>query len=280
MTNNTIGVKYSTENALPSIDLLISNREVFNSFIYTPLEEALAELDKRRNDESIQVDIKAPLALQGEAKAVMFRQLVTPNYEIRRFLSLLDSIKLKPLFWEYHNDKFTSNNEWKHSLGRLFFYHGRGKQGGAKIDSKNAIDFNLANGRKISEVKTITGESLIDFHHHLFSRRFPDLDLEFFDASEWFHHNGEVAKDYYKSFLALFVKDAILFENFMLDEKELSFTRDIFLPAFIEVYRSTGLKPLIVSLEPTDIEGDRFWICHPHEDKEYILNRLGIQEAE
>ena len=62
----------------------------------------------------------------------------------------------------------------------------------------------------------------------------------------------------------------------MLDVKELSFTKEVFLPAFIEVIRITGVKPLIVALSPTDIEGDNFWMCHPHESEIHVKEKLEI----
>jgi hypothetical protein len=46
------------------------------------------------------------------------------------------------------------------------------------------------------------------------------------------------------------------------------------LPAFIHVYEETGLKPLIVALEPTDTEDDEYWISYPHEEKSFIAEKL------
>jgi hypothetical protein len=64
------------------------------------------------------------------------------------------------------------------------------------------------------------------------------------------------------------------FEKFMINEKESFFTREIFLPAFIDVMKRTGSKPIIVALEPTEIETDEFWMCHPHSSKELVNNTL------
>lgn len=256
------------------IDTLVGDRELFNAFVYTPLKPAVSSLKKRWNDQNLIIDCAIPEPLKDGFGAVIFRQLVTGNYEIRRFVSIVDSMDLKPVFWEYYADKFTSNNEWKHSLGKLFFYLGRGKKGGAKIECLKIIDFNRFNGQAICDVKTLWGESLIDFHHRFTRERFRDISSSFFDASCWFAENGKSADKYYQTFLELFVKHGILFENFLLDEKELSFTKEVFLPAFIEVWRKTGHKPLIVSLEPTDIEDDKFWMCHPHADMEYVRMQL------
>ncbi len=263
------------------IDNLIADREAFNALVYTPLEDAIRILKERSGNEQLAQTIATliphgiPEVLNKKKAAVIFRQLATPNYETRRFISLIDAIdELEPVFWEYHDDKFTSNNECKHALGKLSFHHGRGKKGGHKIDRLNIIDFNTFNGKKIKDIKTLWGESFIDFHHNLFAKTYRQADTDsFFDASEWFLQSGGNAKEYYKLFLCLFVQNGILFENFMLDQKEIEFTKNVFLPAFIEVWEKTGEKPLIVALAPTDIEGDHFWMCHPSDGHEYVKSK-------
>lgn len=275
-------MKTELDSMIPDIQALISTRPEFDRAIYSTFEEAITELERRRKDPILQEKIKAllgdniPIPLQFEPRAILFRHIATPNYEVRRFFTLLEaSERIKPLFFEYSNDKFVTINEEKHALGKLLFYAGQGKKGGAKIDSLNIIDFNAYNGKKISEVKTLWGESLFEFHHELFARFREEKDM-FFDASEWFASHGTNAAGYYPSFLLLFVLNGILFENFLLDAKGVSFTKEVFLPAFQSVIDKVGVKPLIVNLEPTEIENDAFWLCHPHTEKEFVLEKLGI----
>ncbi len=270
-------MKTKPEYGVEDIDALISDRKKFEDFVYTPVGEAVVELKNRGNDRELAKKISnlvesIPEPLRKKPKAVLFRQLATPNYEVRRFVSIVDLIDgLDPLFWEYYNDKFTSNNEWKHSLGKLMFFCGFGKKNGIKIENENVIEFNQFVGKKISEVKTLWGQSLVEFHHNLFESTYESFtQKEFFDASDWFRENGSMAKDYYKPLITLFVQNAILFENFILDVKELSFTRDVFLPAFIKTFEDTGYKPLIVALEPTELEDDVFWLCHPVDSKKVV----------
>ncbi|MFZ2620950.1 MAG: hypothetical protein WAX85_02480 [Minisyncoccia bacterium] len=256
------------------IDELVKDRKAFNKFVYTPFDEAIKEIGKRKSDKSIHDLNFVPGILKKAPRAIMFRQLVTPNYEISRFVSISELCGLEPLFFEYYNDKFTSNNVWKHSLGKMFFCKGRSKDGQARVETLNVIDFNRSNGKSISSVKTLWGQSLVNFHHELFIRRFKNFKDIFFDASNWFHDNGGNASGYYKQFLSLFIKDAILFDNFLLDDKELTFTKEVFLLAFISIIKETGVKPLIVALEPTEIEEDRFWMCHPYEDIKFVHYKL------
>lgn len=262
------------------IESLVSNKEAFNAYVYTSLVDAVDQLKERSKNPDLNLDAIAPEEMLQKPRAVLFRQIFTSNYESRRFLNLVEASELEPLFCEYYADKFTSNNDYKHSLGRMFFFKGIGKNGGSQIHSRTVLDFNTANGKKINDLKTLWGESLIDFHHGLFKSCFMDLPKEdFFDASAWFKAHGESADKYYELFLTLFVQHAILFEDFMLNEKELSFTKDIFLPAFISVRRKTGKKPLIVSLEPTQIEDARFWLCHPFDNLEIVDKKLELVKS-
>lgn len=259
------------------IEKLVSDREAFNEFVYTPLDKAMKELAKRRENKDLErkilmsLDNDLPSPLRNGPRAILFRQIATPNYEIRRFIGITELAGLIPLFWEYYADKFVSNNEVKYYLGKINFCKGVGKKGGLKLEHENVIDFNSCNGKRLSDVKTIFGEKLISFHHSLFAETYRKLPKDFFfDASGWLKKNGGTAVDYYKKYLTLFVSNAIEFENFMLDEKEVSFTKELFLPAFCQIIKEFGVKPLIVALEPTDIETSEFWMCHPYSSKKLV----------
>ncbi len=251
------------------IEKLVRDREAFDAFVYTPFDEAMWELANRECDANLKKRMQTlipdgvPDVLVGRQVAVMSRQIATPNYETIKFLDILKANNyLQPMFWEYYDDKFTSNNEYKHSLGKMIFYGGQGKNGGPKMDRHTVIDFNGANGKKISQISTLWGENFVDFHHNLLSKIYPNT-AKLFDGSSWFQGFGGNAANYYESFLRLFVQNGILFENFMLDGEEHEFTKTIFLPAFIKVFKDTGYKPLIVAIFPTKTENDPMWIHYP-----------------
>lgn len=256
----------------------MSDRTRFNEFVYTSLDSALQEIKKRRSDMILKEKIRKilnddiPKVFLDSLKIVLFRQLATPNYELIRFLNISHALDINPLIWEYHDDKFTPNNDYKKSLGKMGFYYGDGKKGGARIERKNIIDFNSSNGEKISSLKTMRGESLIEFHHNLIAHWLPRINISFFDSSEWMKRHGQFANKYYKDYLVLFLANGILFENFVLEDKqEYKFTKEIFLPAFLFVQKKMGIKPLIVALEPTETESEDFWMCYPPELKNHIF---------
>lgn len=259
------------------INKLLSDRKAFDQFVYTPANEAIIELKRRWNDSSIINNISIPDEIRDGFRAVLYVSVITPNQQIIRYIELAKELGIEPLVFEQRKDKFTSNNEWKHSLGKLRFSHGKSKNGKSIIEYMNVIDFNAWNGKMIPTIKTLWGQDLISFHHELFLRAFPHLSIEknVFDGSDWFSEHGSKPREYYKSFLSLLIKHGIQFENFMLNEKESFFTREIFLPAFIDVYRATGLKPLIIALEPTETEGDEYWISYSLTEKEFVINKIG-----
>jgi hypothetical protein len=253
---------------------MTDNRYLFETHVYTSLEIALKELANR----TILLDVTAPEYFKNKKTFVMFRHIATPNFEIHRFLSICDATNMTPVIIEYPQDKFVPGNLCKYHLGKISIYNGIGKKGGAKIDRHNVIDFNSSNGKLLSEIKTLWGQNFSEFHHEIFFKRYGDYisPLNVFDASEWFNYHGDTATGYYYEYLKLFLKDAVLFENFMLEnEDERKFVEEVFLPSFNRIQKEFGYKPLIVSLEPTSIEGDEFWLSYPPAIQDEIAKKRG-----
>jgi hypothetical protein len=264
-----------TDKTEKVVQELLSDPIKFREFVYTPLESAIKELRNRTQSSDITTHESLRTHFNGELRAVLFRHIATPNYEIRRFLSLMDGLEgLRPLILEYTEDKFTNANEWKHSLGKIPFFKGFDSKDNMKFEAVSVIDFNQSNGKPISEVKTLWGQSLVSFHHELFARIYPNLDENIKDLSEWIHKNGQSAKNYYKQFLKIFIRQGVLFDSFLTEGEEQEFTKNIILPCLIEIEEETGYKPLIVSLEPTETEKSKFWLCHPYEDKSFVVQKI------
>jgi hypothetical protein len=252
-----------------SFDELLANRALFNEYVYTPLLDAVSELKKRLADPELEQKTKEYLdenirpIFQDGLNAVLFRTLVTPNYELRRFMCVPDTFGLRTILLEIHEDKFSLNNSLKYRLAKLAIHFGLGKKGGHKIHYKTILNFNESHKKKISQVQTLWSQSLIDFHHELFAHVFPNNKESLIDISHWLHKEGNKAPQYYFEVIALFIRHGILFENFSIESEEREFIRDVFLPAFTRVWDVMGIKPLIVALEPTEIEEDLFWLSYP-----------------
>lgn len=271
----------------PDINRLMTDRDYFNSFVYTPIGQAVQELELRKSDNNIlQYLIKnlpfgVPKNFEGEKNAILGRQLASPNFELRKFCSVADKLPgFKKTAIVMHKDKFTpANNETKYHLGKIVFGSRSHRCGTRSIMT---VDFNEYAGKKISEVKTIWGQSLVDFHDELLQyslMKESKSAINQFEGSEWLSSLGRTAKEYYPKLLLLFLQNGILFENFLLKEKwESTFTKEVFLPAFIKIVTETGIKPLIVSFLPIESEGTSFWNYYPEEYFEFVSNKIEASE--
>lgn len=254
----------------------------FSAFnhLYTEPRIALWELKQRRQDAVLKNHIRQSLGSASEEllkkfsqpRAVFFRQVATPTHETLRFLKLAKQMNLKPLILEYHDDKFVSaENRSKRALGKMPIYQHTGSDGREMVEYETVCDFNISTGKKFKDVVCLSGEKLIPFHHRLF-RTLTGLNPKTYsiDASDWFESAGKKAELYYEQLLTLFIRDGILFENFMPFRSESAFTKSIVSPAFKKLKALYGVEPLIIRLAPEKEEMRQFWDAYPRKTKKYL----------
>ena len=258
---------------------IMSDRNIFNQIVYTPLSEALEILKERRKDKKLVEKIESmfccgvPNILKESVCGVLARQVATPNFDTQRFIKICDENQLKPVLFEYPEDKFASRNPFKHSLCKINVHKGINKKGEYLFEKINIVDLVKYDGKKLKDIKTSWGEPLIDFHRKLFSEYGIISECIFYDISDWYKQNGGVAKEYYYNYMLLFLAHGILFENFLLKSDESDFTKNVLLPAMEKIESVTGLKPLIVPLSLLDIEDESYWISHPSKIKQFIISK-------
>jgi len=262
-------------------DTIMSDRNIFNQIVYTPLSEALRLLEERQKDPELIAKIEKllkgdiPEVLKNKKCCVLSRHIATPNYESRKFMSIAKDCNLTPVFFEYHDDKFTPNvNIFKRSLAQIFIQKKFDRNGNDFSEKITIVDFNKNGGKKLRELTTLWGEPLINFHRKLFKLYGEnEKDFYFYNGSDWYKRNGVKAMDYYTNFLLLFTCYGILFENFLFsDENEKDFTKNVMLSALEKVVNLTGVKPLIVPIETFDLETDGFWFHHLLNVKDFLFN--------
>lgn len=234
--------------------------------IYTPLEVAKEEIWKRWNDKELRkkvekyLDNSIPFFLEKEPRAVMVRQIASPNMELHRFLDLAKKSNLKPVINEYTNDKFVSINSYKFSLGKLSFFHKFDKKNCPILRCVRIIDIDSSENKELSNIDTFHGINLVDFHHNMLKNSVPEFNDEYLiDISDWCRNNGGRAERYYYNFLVWFICNGVLFENFLTHKNESNFTKNIVLPAFRKIKDEFGLKPLIVPIVKNSEAEDIFW---------------------
>ncbi|MDB5244502.1 MAG: hypothetical protein JWN18_372 [Parcubacteria group bacterium] len=262
---------------------LMSDKQALADYIYTPWEQAVEQLEARRTNAAIDAYAKTVLShgipeiLTDKKSIVLFRHLATPNHEVTRFFGCGDGLShlgLEPVMLEYPDDQFNDRNQWKYFLGKLRFQKSLTKEGASIFENASILNFNDSNSKPMSSLDTHWGQKLVDFHHELFVQRFPQYAHNFFDASSWLHSYGQTGKKYYKPFMSLFLQDAILFDNFRADEHEFAFTKEVILPAFLEVEKESGVKPLVVALLPMEEEANDFWFSHPYKAKTFVDGKM------
>ena len=250
--------------------------------IYTPLSVAKKEVWKRWNDKELRKKVEEflrgdiPQFLQKNPGAALVRHIASPNYELIYFLELTKQLGLDYRCVEFPEDKFVTCNKDKYYLCRLHMYNGLSKDIKEKISSKKIIEIQKCEGKKFSEIKTISGESLTDLHHKLLFNLAPQTREKLYDISPWFIRNGPRAGNYYLHYLALFICHGVLFENFSLKSeiKENGFNRKVVLPSIKKLVEIFGVKPLIVPIVPIESESLPHWEQYPLE-VEKILKKEG-----
>jgi len=252
--------------------------------IYTPLSEIKSELKRRRSDKELMNKVScffgsnAFFPIDDKPKAVLSRSIATPNNEVTYFLELTSALELDPLILEYP-DKFVAKNTDKYHLCKLYFMRDAGGRKPLIIDTRKIIDFNNNEGKCFKDIKTIWGESIIDFHHRLFVSKHQNYEQNIVEFSKWFNRTRCISEYYYQHYLSLFICNAVLFENFILEDKEeICFIREKLIPSFNEVERVFGLKPLIFSLLPSRYTTSTRWFSYPESIKSLIADEDKSQE--
>jgi hypothetical protein len=244
--------------------------------IYTPLEEAKKELEKRWNDKELKKKVdeylgdNIPIPITSEPKAICTFHVATPNWAFFHFWEASQQIKLQPLVFEFIDDLFVTTNFDKASLAKMFFYHGIDDHGDMLTSSRHVIDLGGRHEkRKIKDIETLWGENFVDFHHRALKTFYEEVEI--FDGSGHYHRFGANPKEYYKYIFAFYIRNGILFENYLLTNKEKEFTEEVLLPAFEFVWKKFGVKPLIVPITPQNEAAKKHWWCYP----EFIKMLLG-----
>ena len=249
---------------MPEIDSAVQGEM---NAVYTPLDKVEEEILRRWSDRGLREKVEEftgahmPFISVDSPRAVLARQILSPNFETLRFLDLARQTSLTPCCFGYLDDKLVMNNPDKYYLCKLFFDDGIGKHGGKRLSAFNVLDFNVWNGKKISDVLTKQGIGFIDLHARM--SRSLGVDLEFFDGSDYLKEKGGVGKNYYRHFLAMFICHGVLFENYLLEGEYARHSLEVFLPAYREVCSLFGVKPIITRVAPIETENDISWRYYP-----------------
>ncbi len=242
--------------------------------MYTSREEAVDELKRRRTDPYLKQRVEEylggniPNLLRGEdVTTLLFRHIMTPDYEFETFMKYNNELGTRPVLFEYLEDRFVSRNKDKHALAKLSFYINTAPNGEVNTDTLKLIDFSQAENKRLVDIQTTWHEPLASFHHRFLLQSYPQIGSSVCDLSSWVYNFGTHARDYYGKFFTLLVTHTILFDNFRNTDTEASFVQDVAYPAFCEVRDLFQVKPLITPLQPVTDDDDPIWWTYTHEQK-------------
>jgi len=246
---------------------------------YTSIEDAKEEIQRRWNDVELRKKVEEyfkndfPEPLKKGPRAIFSRSIIAPDNEFLRFVELAKKTNLDPLLFEYSKDKFVAKNPDKFGLGKLIFYDKKIKNSSGYPRMK-VVNFNIYEGKKFCDIKTLWGEGLADFYHDVLDEACPNLKSNIFDISDWFNRTRYATEYYYLYYLGLFVCHGILFENILASDHEKEFSEKKIIPSFNKLKDIFGIKPLIVPIAPIKIENDFYWWCYPKDIKKIIEEKL------
>lgn len=195
--------------------------------------------------------------------AVLARQIASPSYEMMWFTRLARRHGFDALVIEHRSDRFTVHNPYKRSLATLPIMVGRSQNGRPIMRRQKMVDLAAAEGRRLEDVVTRTGESLLDYHHRKLAQVLGPDTPRVIDLSDVVPTYTTGAAGYYLEFLKMFSGRLILFEDFVADDQTAAFFQHTVLPAYRQAVSDTGRLPQIARLVPGPRTSSPIWNSYP-----------------
>jgi hypothetical protein len=249
------------------------------SVFFTPLDVAVEEIRRRRNDPELISKVNAylkndaPKHLDREVPVLyLARHIATPNFEALRFIELCKPYDLPMVIGQDSKAKFVTHNELKLSLGKMQIVKGLSHNRDEILENFSIIDLHHAQGKPVNQLHTKFGERLIDFHNSLLREIYPD-GIEIHDEADWVDRNHrDNLLEQYKKMLALTCVHSVMFETYLPQEKD--FLETILRPAFKFIESTFGVRPLITELVPNIMEHTKNWNSYPSVLYSLVKNRI------
>jgi hypothetical protein len=198
----------------------------------------------------------------GRPRAILFRQIATPNYELRRFLRLCARSDYAPVILQYHADRMSCHNTFKRSLVAPMFLEGISRNGQPFFRRHHLINVETIERLRLSEV-VVAGRSLPDVHTNLLRIALPNDTFQLVEGSSLLSSYPAGARDYYVDLFAALGSDLLLLEDFMTDDEEAGFFDRVVRPAFDTACSILGKRPLVRRLCDNRRMPSPLWYAYP-----------------
>jgi hypothetical protein len=202
---------------------------------------------------------------QGPARptAVLARQVATASYETLLFVRVARRHGFDPVVVEHRSDRFTVHNAYKRSLASLPIVVGKSRNGQPIVRRQKVVDLAAAEGRRLDEVVTHSGERLIDYHHRKLAQVLGDGAPSVMDLSDVVTSLENGAASYYLEFFKMLSGRLVLLEDFVADAQTADFFERTVLPAYRKAVVDTGRRPQIARLVPGRRTSLPIWDSYP-----------------
>lgn len=218
---------------------------------YFELKEAIKEL-KRRQENEDQKLIKNIDVVLGNCPipfgpyGFLDEHIATCGIEDELFAKRCIEAGIKPLWLENSRDRFYSLNPYKMRLIRIRVNDGKKCEHNFVEYLVEKSEIKFLEGKKLNEIRTKKGESLVDFHHAVREiLKGWNSEETILDMSDWLKNHGN-AKMYYKYFLLATVTRGILFKSYENPGFPEEFLKEVVIPAYRWVRQNFFRLPLIV----------------------------------
>jgi hypothetical protein len=243
-----------------------SRRELLKSF-------SLEELKPAQAPDGSFANLIGPV--DHRPRAILFRQVATPNYELRHFLRGCRRHGFEPVILRYHADRMSCHNQFKRSLVHPMFVKGLGRNGSPYFVKRPLLRIDAVDNTPLREIG-LAGTDLPDFHDRLLREVLPEMTVRTVEASGWFGQYARGARDYYVDLFCGLTNGLVLFEDFISDGQEARFFADIVRPAFDEACRRLGHSPSVVPLCANRRMVSPLWYAYP-ESYWPLFQKLGVE---
>jgi hypothetical protein len=248
----------------------------------TQLDDAIAELHRRRKDDKLRKEIEEylnydiPHHFTERPIFYLARHVATPNFETLRFIEICKQHKSPPVIGQDTKDIFVSNNILKRSLGKLPVVKSVTHDKRELTENLTVLRFDKAQGEPLNSLTTTFGENLVQFHNKLLREIYP-RGVHLVDDSPWIdrNHRGNLL-EHYKKFLALFILHGVMFEFY--EPEDLEFVNEVLIPAQQFIEEKFGCKPLICDLVSPELCTARDWNAYPSVIYKMVHNKVRVKK--
>jgi hypothetical protein len=251
--------------------------------IFYPLEEAVEELRRRSNNHNLRHTISEYFRndipkhfTDTDICLYLSRHIATPNYEALHFIEIAKQYDLPAIIGQDRLGKFVSINPLKKPLVKMPILSSMQRHEDEIYEHFTIAKINEIEGKIFNSIVTNFNEPLVEFHNNLLREIYPNT-LKIADEHDWINsrprHSLQLQYEYLFSLMTTY---GVMFESFPPEEHDFFLT--IVYPAYQNVIRRFGIKPLLVELISDEQECNRDWNAYPSVVYSFVNDKMNVHK--